>query len=55
MIHAGTASAWTNTKQALAFCHVTQDGDDEVCLHLDRLPNQGEAAELRHRVRKRLM
>jgi hypothetical protein len=29
---------WTSTKRRLAFCRITQDGDDEGCLHLDQLP-----------------
>ena len=35
---------WTNVKRRLSFCRVTQDGDDEGCLHLDRLPTAAEAA-----------
>ena len=27
---------WNNIKRNLAFCRLTQDGDDEGCLHLDR-------------------
>jgi hypothetical protein len=41
---------WTYTKRRLAFCRVTQDGDDEGCLHLDRLPSTAEAEEIRHAV-----
>ena len=38
---------WTWTKKRLAFCRLTQDGDDEGCLHLDRLPSAAEADEIR--------
>ena len=41
---------WTYTKRALAFCRVTQDGDEEGCLHLDRLPSTAEAEEIRQAV-----
>jgi hypothetical protein len=39
---------WTSTKKRLAFCRITQDGDDEGCLRLDRLPTEAEADEIRH-------
>jgi hypothetical protein len=47
---------WTGIKRRLTFCRVTQDGDDEGCLHLDRLPTAAEAALIREAigVRKRL-
>jgi hypothetical protein len=39
---------WTNVKDRLAgLCRVTQDGDDEGCLHLDRLPTPDEADRIR--------
>jgi hypothetical protein len=38
---------WSNVKRRLAFCCVTQDGDDEGCLHLDRLPTPAEAVLIR--------
>jgi hypothetical protein len=41
---------WTYTKRALAFCRLTQDGDDEGCLRLDRLPSAAEAEEIRQAV-----
>jgi hypothetical protein len=46
----------TLTKRWLAFCRITQDGDDEGCLHLDRLPTAVEAELIREAVgiRKRL-
>jgi hypothetical protein len=42
-----SARAWTWAKRRLSFCRVTQDGDDEGCLHLDRLPVADEADEIR--------
>jgi hypothetical protein len=46
---------WTNIKRRLAFCRLTQDGDDEGCLRLDRLPTSAEAALIREAlgIRKR--
>jgi hypothetical protein len=47
---------WTNVKERLtSFCTLTQDGDDEGCLHLDRLPTPDEAAIIREAlgIRKR--
>ena len=41
---------WTNVKGRLDFCHVRQDGDDEGCLHLDRLPTPAEAELIRDAV-----
>jgi hypothetical protein len=41
---------WAFTKKRLAFCRVTQDGEDEGCLRLDRLPSSEEAEEIRHAV-----
>jgi hypothetical protein len=38
---------WTFTKRRLAFCAVTQDGDDEGCLRLHALPTADQAEELR--------
>jgi hypothetical protein len=39
---------WFNVKVRLgSFCRLTQDGDDEGCFHLDRLPTQGEAEAIR--------
>ena len=34
---------WKNAKAKLSFCQVTQDGDWEGCLRLDRLPTAAEA------------
>ncbi len=47
---------WTNVKRRLSFCRITQDGDDEGCLHLDRRPTDAEAEAIRdaiHIKRKR--
>jgi hypothetical protein len=41
---------WFNVKQRLSFCHLTQDGDDEGCLILDRLPTKTEAGLIREAV-----
>jgi hypothetical protein len=38
---------WTSVKQQLAFAHLTQDGEDEGCFHLDRLPTTAEAGAIR--------
>ena len=38
---------WKNAKAKLAFCRVTQDGDWEGCLRLDRLPAAAEAEAIR--------
>jgi hypothetical protein len=42
---------WTNVKRQLSFCRLKQDGDDEGCLHLDRLPTEAEAAAIRNCLR----
>jgi hypothetical protein len=42
-----SAKRWNNVKKALSFTQVTQDGDDEGCLHLDRLPPPAEAVLIR--------
>jgi hypothetical protein len=46
---------WTMVKRRLAFCHLKQDGDDEGCLHLDRLPRPEDAELIREAlgIRKR--
>src|SRR5215218_3799198 len=38
---------WTYNKRNLAFCTVTQDGDDEGCLRLNGLPDEDQAAWIR--------
>ena len=42
-----SARHWTHTKQRLAICQVTQDGDDEGCLRLHRLPTPDQATVIR--------
>ena len=42
-----SAQHWTWTKKRLAFCKVTQDGDDEGVLRLQRLPTPHEAEAIR--------
>ena len=46
---------WASIKRRLAFCRLTQDGDDEGCLHLDRLPTRAQAVLIRQAlgIRKR--
>jgi hypothetical protein len=46
-VSTGSPRRWTNIKKRLAFCNITQDGDDEGCLHLDRLPALHEAGLIR--------
>lgn len=50
-----TPRRWSSTKSRLVFCRVTQDGDGEGCLHLDRLPTADEAELIRNAlgIRKR--
>lgn len=50
-----SARRWFNVKQRLNFCRLTQDGDDEGCLHLDHLPTKIEASAIREAlgIRKR--
>jgi len=38
---------WSSIKRRLSFCRLTQDGDDEGCFLLDRLPTSAEAVTLR--------
>lgn len=51
-----SAQHWTWTKKRLAFCRVTQDGDDEGVLRLHALPTREQAEEIRSvlGIRKRL-
>jgi hypothetical protein len=44
---AQSSRRWNNTKRRLPFCRLTQDGDDEGCLHLHRLPTPAEAGLIR--------
>jgi hypothetical protein len=43
----GSPRAWTAAKKALAFAAVTQDGDEEGMLFLDRLPTAAEGKTIR--------
>jgi hypothetical protein len=45
-----SARRWTGVKNRLAFCRVTQDGDDDGCMILDRLPSKSEAGLIREAV-----
>jgi hypothetical protein len=46
---------WTGIKRRLAFCRITQDGDEEGCLHLNRPPTLTQAGLIRQAlgIRKR--
>lgn len=46
-VKAASRQAWTWAKKALVFAAVTQDGDDEGILLLDRLPTHDESATIR--------
>jgi hypothetical protein len=39
---------WANAKRALSFAKLTNDGEDEGSVFLDRLPTRAEAEVLRH-------
>jgi hypothetical protein len=41
---------WTGIKKRLGFCRLTQDGDDEGCLYLERLPKADEAVLIREAI-----
>jgi hypothetical protein len=45
-----SARRWGFIKKRLGFGHLTQDGGDEGCLHLDRLPTPAEAALIREAI-----
>jgi hypothetical protein len=45
-----TSQGWTWAKKALSFCRVTQDGDTEGFLFLDRLPSPEEAVLIRDKL-----
>jgi hypothetical protein len=45
-----SARRWTNVKARLSFATLTQDGDDEGCFRLDRLPSPHEAAAIREAI-----
>src|SRR5262245_9816018 len=42
-----SATHWTYTKRRLAFCSITQDGEDEGCLQLHQLPTAEQAEVIR--------
>jgi hypothetical protein len=46
----GPARGWFRTKEALKFASVTQDGDVDGCLFLDRHPTMAEANLIRERL-----
>jgi hypothetical protein len=46
----GSVRAWGFAKKALAFCVVTQDGDDEGFFRLARLPTVAEAEIIRDKL-----
>jgi hypothetical protein len=48
MVMGWTANGWNRAKKALAFADLTNDGDDEGVLFLDRLPTPEEAEVIRH-------
>jgi hypothetical protein len=45
-----TSRGWTFAKEAMSFCRVTQDGDSEGLLFLDRLPTLPEAEIIRDKL-----
>ncbi len=48
MVMGWTARGWNAAKGALAFAELTNDGDSEGALFLDRLPTPSEAEVIRH-------
>jgi hypothetical protein len=46
----GTAKGWTSAKAALRFARVTQDGDQEGLLILDRPPTKAERDAIRDKL-----
>jgi hypothetical protein len=46
-VSAASTTAWTYAKRALAFAHLTNDGDEEGMFFLDRLPTKVEANAIR--------
>jgi hypothetical protein len=54
-VGADSARHWGFIKKRLTFCQLNQDGDDEGCLHLGRVPTKAEAELIREAigVRKR--
>jgi hypothetical protein len=50
IVFLGTARAWGYAKKAMSFAKVTQDGDEEGCLFMARLPTESEAEAIRDKV-----
>lgn len=46
-----SSRGWTFAKEAMSFAKVTQDGDEEGMLFLDRLPTPQEAEVIRDKLR----
>lgn len=46
----GSVRSWNSAKKALSFAKVTQDGDFDGFLFLDRLPTPAEAEVIRERL-----
>jgi hypothetical protein len=46
----GKARSWIYAKRALSFARVTQNGDDEGFLFLDRAPTEEEGAIIRDKL-----
>jgi hypothetical protein len=46
----GAARGWTAAKAAMSFATVTQDGDIDGCLLLERLPTESEGATIREKL-----
>ena len=46
----GSVRLWSEAKKDLAFCELTQDGDDEGCFRLHGLPTPAQAAVIRRRL-----
>jgi hypothetical protein len=49
-VQAATKRKWTAVKRALAFAELTNDGDWEGALYLDRLPTKAEATLIRRQL-----
>ena len=45
-----SSQAWTWAKKALSFCQVTNDGDNEGMLFMDRLPTAAESEIIRDKL-----
>jgi hypothetical protein len=47
VLHCRSKRIWTHAKRKLAFCAITQDGDEEGCLKLATLPSPEQALTIR--------